>query len=84
MQAHEHAKQQQQLAVERALDEMRSQCEEEKRIAMESAKAAVQISALQHAEELDALSVEVKRDSHQPHLQDVCALLIDLRLRCIA
>eukprot|EP00308_Calcidiscus_leptoporus_P024126 CAMPEP_0119403962 /NCGR_PEP_ID=MMETSP1334-20130426/143653_1 /TAXON_ID=127549 /ORGANISM="Calcidiscus leptoporus, Strain RCC1130" /LENGTH=1443 /DNA_ID=CAMNT_0007427919 /DNA_START=15 /DNA_END=4346 /DNA_ORIENTATION=+ len=58
-QAHEHAKQQQQLAVERAVDEVRTGVEEEKRAAMEAAKAAVQMSALQQAEELDAVSVEV-------------------------
>lgn len=58
-QAHEHARQQQEMAVRKATDEVRAACEEEKAAAMDAAKAAVQMSALQQAEELDRVMVEV-------------------------
>eukprot|EP00965_Chrysotila_dentata_P151885 5018879-Pleurochrysis_carterae.AAC.1 len=60
-QAHEHARQQQEMAVRKATDEVRAACEEEKAAAMDAAKAAVQMSALQQAEELDRVMVEVRR-----------------------
>eukprot|EP00316_Scyphosphaera_apsteinii_P022822 CAMPEP_0119299652 /NCGR_PEP_ID=MMETSP1333-20130426/1697_1 /TAXON_ID=418940 /ORGANISM="Scyphosphaera apsteinii, Strain RCC1455" /LENGTH=1309 /DNA_ID=CAMNT_0007301147 /DNA_START=54 /DNA_END=3983 /DNA_ORIENTATION=- len=58
-QAHEHARQQQETAIRLEAERVRKLCDEEKETALGAARAAVQMSALQQAEQLDSVMNQI-------------------------